>query len=101
MFNAISRQDYEWSVRRQTFPEQSPRELADPHPRFSVSNYLPGVIFSALHEEGTLRRFLHGPDGTPLQRDAVVFALLREELAGSPVARAALRAFDAAGDRIL
>jgi len=52
-------------------------------------------------EEGTLRRFLHGPDGTPLQRDAVVFALLREELAGSPVARAELRAFDAAGEEVL
>ena len=52
-------------------------------------------------EEGTLRRFLHGPDGTPLQRDAVVFALLREELAGSPVASAELRAYDAAGMRVL
>ena len=52
-------------------------------------------------EEGTLRRFLHGPDGTPLQRDAVVFALLREELAGSPVARAELHAFDAAGGEVL
>jgi len=52
-------------------------------------------------EEGTLRRFLHGPDGTPLQRDAVVFALLREELAASPVARAELRAFDAAGEQVL
>jgi len=52
-------------------------------------------------EEGTLRRFLHGPDGTPLQRDAVVFALLREQLAGSPVAKAELRAFDAAGEQVL
>jgi RimJ/RimL family protein N-acetyltransferase len=52
-------------------------------------------------EEGTLRRFLHGPDGTPLQRDAVVFALLREELAGSPVASAKLRAFDAGGNLVL
>ncbi len=51
-------------------------------------------------EEGTLRRFLHGPDGTPLQRDAVVFALLRKELAGSPVASAELRAYDAAGEPI-
>jgi RimJ/RimL family protein N-acetyltransferase len=48
-------------------------------------------------EEGTLRRFLHGPDGTPLQRDAVVFALLREELARSPVASAEFHAYDAAG----
>jgi RimJ/RimL family protein N-acetyltransferase len=52
-------------------------------------------------EEGTLRRFLHGPDGTPLQRDAVVFALLREELAGSPVAHASVKAFDAAGRKVL
>jgi len=48
-------------------------------------------------EEGTLRRFLHGPDGAPLQRDAVVFALLREELARSPVASAEFHAYDAAG----
>lgn len=52
-------------------------------------------------EEGTLRRFLHGQDGTPLQRDAVVFALLRDELAGSPVGAAKLRAFDAAGNLVL
>jgi RimJ/RimL family protein N-acetyltransferase len=52
-------------------------------------------------EEGTLRRRLHGPDGAPLQRDAVVFALLREELAGSPAAKARLEAFDAAGRRVL
>ena len=52
-------------------------------------------------EEGTLRRVLHGPDGTPLHGDAVVFALLRHELAGSPVAHAELTAFDAAGNRLL
>jgi RimJ/RimL family protein N-acetyltransferase len=52
-------------------------------------------------EEGTLRRFLHGPDGAPLQRDAVVFALLADELPGSPVASTALRAFDAAGNLVL
>jgi RimJ/RimL family protein N-acetyltransferase len=52
-------------------------------------------------EEGTLRRRLHGPDGTPLQRDAVVFAMLREELSGSPVAEALLEAFDAGGRRLL
>ena len=51
-------------------------------------------------EEGTLRQRLHGPDGTPLQRDAVVFAMLRDELAGSPVADARVEAFDAAGARI-
>ena len=52
-------------------------------------------------EEGTLRRFLHGPDGTPLQRDTAVFALLAEELPGSSAASTALRAFDAAGERVL
>jgi RimJ/RimL family protein N-acetyltransferase len=52
-------------------------------------------------EEGTLRRRLHGPDGTPLQRDAVVFALLREELAGTPVAAVRLDAFDAGGKQVL
>jgi RimJ/RimL family protein N-acetyltransferase len=52
-------------------------------------------------EEGTLRRFLHARDGTPLQRDAVVFALLREELDGSPVAQADVRAYDAGGERVL
>jgi RimJ/RimL family protein N-acetyltransferase len=52
-------------------------------------------------EEGTLRRRLHGPDGTPLQRDAVVFALLREELADTPVAAVRLDAFDAGGKQVL
>lgn len=52
-------------------------------------------------EKGTLRGRLHGPDGTPLQRDAVVFALLRGELAGTPVAEARLGAFDAAGRSVL
>jgi RimJ/RimL family protein N-acetyltransferase len=52
-------------------------------------------------EEGTLRRRLHGPDGTPLQRDAVVFALLRHELAGAPVEEIRLEALDAAGTRVL
>jgi len=52
-------------------------------------------------EEGRLRRRLHGPDGTPLQRDALVFALLRDELAASPCADARLEAFDVAGERLL
>jgi RimJ/RimL family protein N-acetyltransferase len=51
-------------------------------------------------EEGTLRGILHGPDGTPMQRDAVIFALRRGELAGSPAAGARLRAFDAAGNPV-
>ncbi|HZO61349.1 MAG TPA: GNAT family protein [Gaiellaceae bacterium] len=52
-------------------------------------------------EEGTLRKVLHGPDGTPRQRDAVVFALVRDEFGGSPASAAALEAFDAAGGRVL
>lgn len=52
-------------------------------------------------EEGTLRRRLHGPDGTPLQRDAVVFALLRDDYPSSPAAAAELEAFDAGGKRVL
>jgi RimJ/RimL family protein N-acetyltransferase len=52
-------------------------------------------------EEGTLRRIAHGSDGTPLRADAVVFALLRDELEGSPAAGARLEAFDAAGTRVL
>jgi RimJ/RimL family protein N-acetyltransferase len=54
----------------------------------------------AFVEEGTLRGVLHGPDGTPMQRDAVVFALMREELGGSPAAAAQFRAFDAAGNEV-
>jgi RimJ/RimL family protein N-acetyltransferase len=48
-------------------------------------------------EEGTLRHRLHGPDGKPLERDAVVFALLRVELAGTRAGAAPIEAFDAAG----
>jgi RimJ/RimL family protein N-acetyltransferase len=44
-------------------------------------------------EEGTLRRVAHGSDGTPLQADAVVFALLCDEF--TPAVE--LEAFDAAG----
>jgi RimJ/RimL family protein N-acetyltransferase len=54
----------------------------------------------AFVEEGTLRGVLHGPDGVPRRNDAVVFALLREELAGTPSASASLRAFDAAGGEV-
>jgi RimJ/RimL family protein N-acetyltransferase len=48
-------------------------------------------------EEGTLRGVFHGPDGAPQQRDAVVFALLRDELAQSPASTASFEAFNAAG----
>jgi RimJ/RimL family protein N-acetyltransferase len=51
-------------------------------------------------EEGRLRRVLHGADGTPHLRDAVVFALLADELAGTPVASVSLEAFDATGARV-
>jgi RimJ/RimL family protein N-acetyltransferase len=52
-------------------------------------------------EEGTLRGVFHGPDGKPRRNDAVVFALLRDELAGTPSADARLKAFDAAGEQVL
>ena len=47
-------------------------------------------------EEGTLRRRLPTAGGTP-RRDAVIFSLLAEELAGSSAAATQLRAFDARG----
>ena len=49
-------------------------------------------------EEGTLRRRLPSIDGP--QRDSVVFTLLADELEGSPAARVAVDAFDAAGRAI-
>jgi RimJ/RimL family protein N-acetyltransferase len=48
-------------------------------------------------EEGTLRGVLHGPDGSPRQSDSVVFALLRGEFERD----VELKAFDAAGERVL
>jgi len=51
-------------------------------------------------EEGTLRGILHGPDGTPMRQDGIVFALMREELEQSPAAGARFRAFDAAGNPV-
>jgi RimJ/RimL family protein N-acetyltransferase len=51
-------------------------------------------------EEGRLRAVLHGMDGTPMQRDAVVFSLLADELAGSPAGALPLEAFDAGGARL-
>jgi len=47
--------------------------------------------------EGTARGVLHGPDGSPWQRDCVVFALLLEEFDR----KVELKAFDAAGERVL
>lgn len=43
-------------------------------------------------EEATLRRRIPAADGVP--RDAAVFALFADELAGSPVAQAAVEAYD-------
>ena len=48
-------------------------------------------------EEGTLRGVFHGPDGLPRENDSVVFALLRGEFDRD----VELKAFDAAGERIL
>ena len=48
-------------------------------------------------EEGTLRGVLHGPDGSPRQSDSVVYALLRGEFERN----VELKAFDAAGERVL
>ena len=54
----------------------------------------------AYREEARLRRRLPaGADGEP--RDAVVFALFRDEFEGSPAATVPLEAFDAAGNRVL
>ena len=47
-----------------------------------------------------LRAVLHGPDGTPMQRDAVVFSLLADELVGSPAGALPLEALDAGGARV-
>ena len=44
-----------------------------------------------------MRGVFHGPDGTAQQSDAVVFALLRGEFDRD----VELKAFDAAGERVL
>jgi RimJ/RimL family protein N-acetyltransferase len=51
-------------------------------------------------EEARLRRRLISAPGEE-PRDAILFALFRDGLAGSPVASAQLEAFDAAGTRVL
>jgi RimJ/RimL family protein N-acetyltransferase len=55
----------------------------------------------AYREEARLRRRLPSPapDGEP--RDVIVHTLFADERRGSPAARAALEAFDAAGERLL
>jgi RimJ/RimL family protein N-acetyltransferase len=52
-------------------------------------------------EEGTLRRRLHGPEGDPRRRDAVMYSMFADELAGSPAASAKFQAFDAMGTRLV
>jgi RimJ/RimL family protein N-acetyltransferase len=49
--------------------------------------------------EATLRRVLQAPDGSA--RDAMVWALLADELPASPAASVELSAFDVAGARLL
>ena len=51
-------------------------------------------------EEARLRRRLISVPGEE-PRDAILFALFRDGLAGSPVASAQLEAFDAGGNRVL
>ena len=50
-------------------------------------------------EEARLRRRLPAEEGEE-PRDAVIFSLFRDELANTPVARAQIEAFDAAGGRV-
>ncbi len=63
-------------------------------PGNEVSSRIPRRL--GYREEGTLRRRLPAAAGE-LRRDALVFSLLAEELAGSPAAATALCAFDARG----
>jgi len=52
-------------------------------------------------EDGTLRRRLHGPEGDPHRRDAVMYSMFPEELEGSPAGEAKFQAFDALGTRLV
>ena len=51
-------------------------------------------------EEGMLRRRLP-PDEEGVPRDVIVFSMFRDAFAGSPASSAPLRAYDAAGERVL
>jgi RimJ/RimL family protein N-acetyltransferase len=51
-------------------------------------------------EEGRLRNVFHDDVGRPGGRDAVVFALLRDEFATTPAAKVEVRTFDAAGEPV-
>lgn len=52
-------------------------------------------------EEAVLRRRLPARPGGPPERDAVLFALFADEVSSTPVASAALEAYDALGSRVL
>jgi RimJ/RimL family protein N-acetyltransferase len=67
-------------------------------PRNTASLGVPRKL--GFREEATLRRRLPAGEGEP-RRDAVVFAMFREELDGSPVAEARLEAYDALGSKLL
>jgi RimJ/RimL family protein N-acetyltransferase len=51
-------------------------------------------------EEGTLRRRLETRDSGGARRDAVVFSMFRDGLAGTPVSAVSFEAFDALGARV-
>lgn len=51
-------------------------------------------------EEGTLRRRLDPADPDGARRDAVVFAMFRDSLPGTPASAASFEAFDALGARV-
>lgn len=51
-------------------------------------------------EEGTLRRRLDAGDPDGVRRDAVVFSMFRDGLAGKPVSAEPFEAFDAIGARV-
>lgn len=51
-------------------------------------------------EEGMLRRRLP-PDEEGVPRDVIVFSMFRDGFAGSPASSTPLRAYDAAGERVL
>jgi RimJ/RimL family protein N-acetyltransferase len=51
-------------------------------------------------EEATLRRRLHGPEGDPRRRDAVMYSMFAEELEGSAASTARFEAYDALGEKM-
>jgi len=63
-----------------------------------VSSRIPRRL--GYREEGILRRRLPTHDGSP-QRDAVIFSMFAEDLAGSPAARVPFASFDSRGLPVL